>query len=127
ADRVVQKYQTSTCEQLWQERAAGQGKPKPEMEERLVKLLREDAQLRTEFFNRVAAPIVNKMVECGMIPAAPPGRCTRSGANDTRDLSCRGRLSPRTPRRTKVQFRRSEARRILFPPPSAPTREAGEQ
>jgi len=68
ADRVVQKYQTSTCEQLWQERAAGQGKPKPEMEQRLVKLLREDPQLRTEFFNRVSAPIVNKMFECGMIP-----------------------------------------------------------
>src|SRR5262245_55971380 len=68
AERVVQKYQTSTCEQLWQEKAAGQAKPKPEMEQRLVKLLREDPQMRTEFFNRVSAPIVNKMFECGMIP-----------------------------------------------------------
>ena len=68
ADKVVQKYQSSTCEQLWQEKAAGQSKPKPEMEQRLVKLLREDPQMRTEFFNRVAAPIVNKMFECGMIP-----------------------------------------------------------
>ena len=68
ANKVVQKYQGATCEQLWQERAAGQGKPKPEMEQRLVKMLHEDAQMRTEFFNRVSAPIVNKMFECGMIP-----------------------------------------------------------
>ena len=67
ADKVVQKYQSSTCEQLWQEKAAG-AKPKPEMEQRLVKLLREDPQMRTEFFNRVSAPIVSKMFECGMIP-----------------------------------------------------------
>ena len=68
ANKVVQKYQSSTCEQLWQERAQGKNKPKPEMEQRLVKLLHEDAQMRAEFFNRVSAPIVNKMFECGMIP-----------------------------------------------------------
>ena len=39
ADKVIQKYQTSTCEQLWQEKAQGQGKPKPEMEQRAVKAL----------------------------------------------------------------------------------------
>ena len=39
ADKVIQKYQTSTCEQLWQEKAQGQGKPKPEMEQRVVKVL----------------------------------------------------------------------------------------
>jgi hypothetical protein len=68
ADKVVQKYQTSTCEQLWQERAQGQGKPKPEMEQRAIELLRQDPQMRQAFFNKVSAPIVNKMFECGMIP-----------------------------------------------------------
>jgi hypothetical protein len=68
ADKVIQKYQNSTSEQLWQERAQGQGKPKPEMEQRAIKLLREDAQMRQAFFNKVSAPIVNKMFECGMIP-----------------------------------------------------------
>ena len=68
ADKVIQKYQTSTCEQLWQEKAQGQGKPKPEMEQRAVKLLKEDPQMRQAFFNKVSAPIVNKMFECGMIP-----------------------------------------------------------
>jgi transposase-like protein len=68
ADKVIQKYQTSTCEQLWQEKAQGQGQPKPEMEQRAIKLLREDPQMRQAFFNKVSAPIVNKMFECGMIP-----------------------------------------------------------
>jgi len=64
ADKVIQKYQQATCEQLWQEK----GKPKPEMEERVITLLRNDPQMRTAFINKVAAPIANKMFECGMIP-----------------------------------------------------------
>jgi hypothetical protein len=31
-------------------------------------MLRNDPQMRTEFLNRVAAPITNKLFECGMIP-----------------------------------------------------------
>jgi hypothetical protein len=68
ADKVIQKYQTSTCEQLWQEKAQGQGQPKPEMEQRAIAQLKQDPQMRQAFFNKVAAPIVNKMFECGMIP-----------------------------------------------------------
>jgi len=64
ADKVIQKYQQATCEQLWQEK----GKPKPEMEERVINLLRNDLQMRTAFINKVAATIANKMFECGMIP-----------------------------------------------------------
>jgi hypothetical protein len=68
ADKVIQKYQSSSCEQLWQERAQGQGKPKPEMEQRVIDILKGDPQMRQAFFDKVAAPIVNKMFECGMIP-----------------------------------------------------------
>jgi hypothetical protein len=68
ADKVIQKYQTSTCEQLWQEKAQGQGQPKPEMEQRAIKALQGDPQMRQAFFAKVSAPIVNKMFECGMIP-----------------------------------------------------------
>jgi hypothetical protein len=64
ADTVIQKYQQSSCEQLWEKR----GQPKPEMEERVVQLLRSDPQMRQVFINKVAAPIANKMFECGMIP-----------------------------------------------------------
>ena len=68
ADKVIQKYQTATCQQLWEEKAAGQGQPKPEREQRAVEMLRNDPGMRTAFFNKVSAPIVNKMFECGMIP-----------------------------------------------------------
>jgi hypothetical protein len=68
ADKVIQKYQTSSCEQLWQERAQAKGQPKPEMEERAIQELRNNPQMRQAFFNKVSAPIVNKMFECGMIP-----------------------------------------------------------
>jgi hypothetical protein len=68
ADKVIKKYQSSSCEQLWQEKAQGQGQPKPEMEQRAIQMLRSDPQMRTAFFNKISAPIVNKMFECGMIP-----------------------------------------------------------
>jgi len=64
ANKVVQKYQSSSCEQLW----AKKGQPKSPEEQRIVKMLKNDAAMRTEFLNRVAAPIANKMFECGMIP-----------------------------------------------------------
>jgi hypothetical protein len=68
ANKVVQKYQQSTCEQLWQEKAQGKGKPKPAMEQEAIKMLRGDPQMSAAFINKVAAPIANKMFECGMIP-----------------------------------------------------------
>jgi hypothetical protein len=64
ANKVVQKYQTATCEQLWEAR----GKPKSAQEQEVVQILRGDAQMRTEFLNKIAAPVANKMFECGMIP-----------------------------------------------------------
>jgi hypothetical protein len=68
AGKVIEKYQTASCQQLWQEKAQGQGRPKPEMEQRAIQMLQQDPQMRQAFFNQVAAPIVNKMFECGMIP-----------------------------------------------------------
>ena len=64
ADKVIQKYQAATCEQLWAQKA----QPKSEQEQRLIGLLKNDPQLRTAFMNKVAGPIANKMFECGMIP-----------------------------------------------------------
>jgi hypothetical protein len=68
ADKVVQKYQQATCEQLWQERAQKGKAPKPQMEQEALDMLKSDAQMRAAFINKVAAPIANKMFECGMIP-----------------------------------------------------------
>jgi hypothetical protein len=66
ANRVAQKYQQSSCEQLWQQKA--KKKPPTQQEQEAMQLLRNDAQMRAAFVNIVAAPIVNKMIECGMIP-----------------------------------------------------------
>jgi hypothetical protein len=62
ANKVIQKYQSSSCEQLWQNK----GKHGPE-EQRIIGLLRNDPQMRQSFFNQIAGPVVNKMFECGMI------------------------------------------------------------
>lgn len=64
ADKVVQKYRQASCEQLWEQK----GKPKTAQEQEVITFLRGDAQMRTEFINRIAAPVANKMFECGMIP-----------------------------------------------------------
>jgi len=38
------------------------------MEQTLIQSLRQNPQMRTAFINHVAAPLANKMFECGMIP-----------------------------------------------------------
>lgn len=68
ANRLVQKYQSSSCEQLWQERATKQGRLRPQAEENAIQVMHNDPQMRAAFIDRVAAPIANKMFECGMIP-----------------------------------------------------------
>ena len=64
ANQVVQKYQGMSCEQLWAQKA----QPKSAEEQRVIGLLNSDPAMRTEFLNRVAGPIMNKMFDCGMIP-----------------------------------------------------------
>ena len=64
AEKVIQKYQTSSCEQLWQNR----GKPQSAEEQKVLDFLKSDPQRRQAFFNQIAGPVMNKMFECGMIP-----------------------------------------------------------
>lgn len=64
ADKVTQKYQQSTCEQLWEARS----KPKSAQEQEVIQLLRTDPAMRAAFINKIAAPVANKMFECGLIP-----------------------------------------------------------
>ena len=64
ANRTIQKYQSSSCEQLWQQR----GQPKSQREQEAVNFLRSDPQMRAMFIDKVAAPVANKLFECGMIP-----------------------------------------------------------
>jgi hypothetical protein len=63
ADKVITKYQTSTCEQLKAPKA-----PPTDKEKEAIEFLRNDSQARIFFINKIAAPVLNKMFECGMIP-----------------------------------------------------------
>jgi len=64
AQKVIQKYEQATCEQLWEQR----GQPKSAEEQNMIQLLKNDPQMRTVFLNEVAGPIANKLFSCGMIP-----------------------------------------------------------
>jgi hypothetical protein len=64
ANKVIQKKQQSSCEQLWQKK----GEAHSPREQEAVQLLHGDPQMRAAFIDRVAAPIANKMLECGLIP-----------------------------------------------------------
>ena len=68
ADRVVQKYQNSSCQELAQKKSQPPTGEKAMIEQKAIEMMRKDPQMRTEFLNRVAGPIANKMFECGMIP-----------------------------------------------------------
>jgi hypothetical protein len=68
AQKVIQKYQNASCEELAQKRMHPPEGQKAEMEQRVIQLLRTDPQMREQFINQVAAPIANKLFECGMIP-----------------------------------------------------------
>ena len=66
ANKLIQKYQNSTCEQLWQEKA--KKAPPSQQEKNAIQMLKGDPQMRAAFIGKIAAPIANKMFECGMIP-----------------------------------------------------------
>jgi len=64
ADKVIKKYQSSSCEEL----KALKGEPPSEKEKMAIDFLRNDAQARKTFIDKIAAPVLNKMFECGLIP-----------------------------------------------------------
>ena len=61
ANKVIQKYQQSTCEQLWQQK----GQPKSPKEQEIVEKLRANPGIRTEFINKVAAPLPTRCSNAG--------------------------------------------------------------
>jgi len=68
AGNVIAKYQNSSCEQILAERSQPPSGMKAEEEKRAIEILHNDPQMREHFLNMVAAPIANKLFECGMIP-----------------------------------------------------------
>jgi hypothetical protein len=66
ADKIILKYQQSTCEQLWMKKS--EKAPPSAEEQKAIAFLKSDPQMRAAFISKVAPPIANKMFECGMIP-----------------------------------------------------------
>ena len=64
ADKVIKKYQDATCDQL----KALKDEPIDEKKKMAIDFLRNDSQARVAFIDKIAAPVLNKMFECGMIP-----------------------------------------------------------
>ena len=64
AQKVIQKCEAATCEQLWQQRTEA----KTPEQQNMIQMLQNDPQMRTVFIDEVAGPIANKMFTCGMIP-----------------------------------------------------------
>jgi hypothetical protein len=64
ANKVIQKYQNSSCQQLAQQK---QEPPSPE-KVRAVQFLKTDPTLRIYFINKIAGPVANKLFDCGFIP-----------------------------------------------------------
>ncbi|MGO9515385.1 MAG: hypothetical protein ACLP2F_17340 [Steroidobacteraceae bacterium] len=66
ANKIIQKYTSATCEQLWVKKS--EHTPPSMEEQRAITMLRNDPAMRADFINRIAPPIANKMFDCGMIP-----------------------------------------------------------
>ena len=64
ADKVIAKYQAASCDQL----KAQKSEPPTEKEKIALDLLRADSKARVAFVEKIAAPVLNKMFECSMIP-----------------------------------------------------------
>jgi hypothetical protein len=64
ADKVVSKYKTATCDEL----KAQKTEAPTEKEKMAIEFLRNDAQARVAFIDKIAPTVMNKMFECGMIP-----------------------------------------------------------
>jgi hypothetical protein len=64
ADRVIKKFESATCDQL----KAQRNEPPSEKEKIAMDLLRDDPKARVAFIDKIAAPVLNKMFECSIIP-----------------------------------------------------------
>ena len=64
ADKVIKKFEAATCDQLKEQK----NEPPSEKEKIALDLLRDDPKARVAFIDKIAAPILNKMFECSIIP-----------------------------------------------------------
>lgn len=68
AQKVIEKYQKSSCEDLKAQKAQPPDPQQAAMKQKVVGVLKNDPKMREQFLNKVAGPIANKLFECGMVP-----------------------------------------------------------
>jgi hypothetical protein len=64
ADKVIKKYEAASCDQL----RALKAEAPSEKEKIALDLLKADPKARVALVDKIAAPVLNKMFECSMIP-----------------------------------------------------------
>lgn len=64
ADKVIKKYEAASCDQL----KALKAEAPSEKEKIALDLLKADPKARVALVDKIAAPVLNKMFECSMIP-----------------------------------------------------------
>ena len=67
AQKIIEHYQTSSYQQLAEQKSEPRTGPRAQIEQHAIQLLHNGPQMRAEFLNRVAVPIANKLFECGLI------------------------------------------------------------
>jgi len=71
AQKTIQKFNTSSCQDLAASMAQGKQDPnslKDQLTARFVQKLRQDPQLTQEFFDQISTPVLTKLFECGLVP-----------------------------------------------------------
>lgn len=68
AQKVIAQYQGSSCEQIMAKKMQPKSSDQEQTEKKVVQQLQSDPKMRKQFLSMVAAPIANKLFECGMIP-----------------------------------------------------------
>jgi len=68
ADKVVAKYQNSSCAQLAAQKGQQPTGEKAVAEQHAIQYLHQNPQAAQHFISKVASPIANKLFACGMIP-----------------------------------------------------------
>jgi hypothetical protein len=64
AGKVIKKYETASCDQL----KALKAEAPTEKEKIGLDLLMADPKARVALVDKIAAPVLNKMFDCGLIP-----------------------------------------------------------
>jgi hypothetical protein len=68
AQKVIQKYQNASCADLMMKKTTPPTDEQAQKRAQAIEAMRNNPAMRQAFIERVAAPIANRLFDCGMIP-----------------------------------------------------------